>query len=80
MLYELFGLFVTEYQALVTLQPDWCPFNSLGADVVNNRKYKTGLLTSHNFIKHAPIYRPTLLFYIISCCTCIKMQHKSLKI
>ena len=30
------------YQAFVTLQPDWLPFNSLGADVVNKRKYKTG--------------------------------------
>ena len=29
------------YQAFVTLQPDWLPFNSLGADVVNKRKYKT---------------------------------------
>ena len=29
------------YQAFVTLQPDWLPFNSLGAEVVNKRKYKT---------------------------------------
>ena len=29
------------YQASVTLQLDWRPFNSLGADVVNQRKYKT---------------------------------------
>ena len=30
------------YQAFVTLQPDWLPFNWLGTDVVNKRKYKTG--------------------------------------
>ena len=30
------------YQTFVTLQPDWLPFNSLGADVVNKRKFKTG--------------------------------------
>ena len=24
------------------LQPDWIPFDSLGADVINKRKYKTG--------------------------------------
>ena len=29
------------YQAFVTLQPDWHPFNSLGADVVN--KFQTCL-------------------------------------
>ena len=28
------------YQAFVTLQPDWHPFNSLGADVVNKRNIK----------------------------------------
>ena len=30
------------YQAFVTQQPDWGPFNWLGADVVNKQKYKTG--------------------------------------
>ena len=30
------------YQAPVTLQPDWRPFNFLGAGFVNKRKYKTG--------------------------------------
>ena len=30
------------YQAFVTLQPDWLPFNSLGAGVANKRQYKTG--------------------------------------
>ena len=29
------------YQAFVTLQPDWLPFNSLGAGVANKRQYKT---------------------------------------
>ena len=32
----------TTYQDFVTLQPDWRPFNSLGADVINKQKYKTG--------------------------------------
>ena len=37
------GLWVNRtYQAFVTLQPDWCPFNLLGADVINKQKYKTG--------------------------------------
>ena len=31
-----------KYQVFATLQPDWLPFNSLGADVVNKRKFKTG--------------------------------------
>ena len=30
------------YQAFVTLQPDWLPFNSLGAGVENKRQYKIG--------------------------------------
>ena len=29
------------YQAFVTLQPDWLPFNSLGAGVANKGQYKT---------------------------------------
>ena len=29
-------------QVSVTLQPDWLPFNSLGAGVANKRQYKTG--------------------------------------
>ena len=33
------------YQAFVTLQPDWLPFNSLGAGVANKRQYKTGKVT-----------------------------------
>ena len=42
------GLFYINptYQAFVTLQPDWLPFNSLGADVVNKRKFKTGKVSN----------------------------------
>ena len=29
------------YQAFVTLQSDWLPFNWLGAGVANKRQYKT---------------------------------------
>ena len=39
----VFGLICCNptYQAFVTLQPDWLPFNSLGAGVANKRQYKT---------------------------------------
>ena len=58
------------YQAFVTLQPDWLPFNLLGAGVANKRQYKTAQVPDLPhiiiFIHQASINRPTLLFYLIS--------------
>ena len=53
------------YQAFVTLQADWLPFNSLGAGVANKRQYtaaKVPDLPRIIIFNQASINRPTLLF------------------
>ena len=56
------------YQAFVRLQPDWCPFNSLGADVVNKGKSKTGKVSnfSHIILLNMLKYTgPTFIFAVL---------------
>ena len=66
-------------QDSVTLQPDWLPFNSLAAGVINKQKYKTGkvsdlphiilLITCSNIQAHT-FTLPNFFLY-----SHIKIQH-----
>ena len=48
-------------QASVTLQPDWYPFNSLSAGVVNNQKYKTDKVLD---LPHSILYKSLVRTYL----------------
>ena len=39
-------------QASVTLQPDWLPFNSLGAVVANKRQYKQAKFQTYQYLTY----------------------------